>query len=143
MLFGTREYVLVMFVAMLAVVCGCRSRKSDALASPGHDVVSPSGKLKLAVAEEDSPGGRMLRFEIRDATAPGQVLYRCPDAFSARHRTFFLWGPGDAVWVYSGDVGTYVWLERQRSRWEKELYTTTSGATVPEELKRLKPKLFK
>ena len=58
-----------------------------------------------------------------DRVVLGETVYAAPERFATRHTTYFLWGPEDRVWVYSGDVGTFFWERNaDTGAWEKHVY---------------------
>ena len=89
------------------------------LARPGHPVASPSGRFILETVPTRSGGVRSEYFVIR--RREGTVEFESRDLFAMRHTTFFLWdGRRDWVWVYSGDLGTFIWKRQgATSRWVK------------------------
>ncbi len=111
----------------------------DIIANPGSPLNSPSKKYILKIEEEIIENIKYLKFVIQD-NQNGQVFYP-NELFDNRHNTFFLWDDSDNVWVYSGDVGTYVW-EHKQSTWIKKHYSEIDSSP-PYFLSNKYPKLFK
>ena len=109
-------------------------REDEILATPGHDVAAPSGDHTLHVVETDDGWG----FEI--LADDGTVTYRADRTVSPRFRTFVLWDEDGRVWVYSSDVGTYVW-ERSGTDWTSRPWRG-SGLTAPPFLRDAVPERF-
>ncbi len=110
------------------------ARDDAILATPGHDVPSPSGERTLHVVEADDGWS----FEI--AGDDGVVDYVADRTFSPRFRLYMLWDDDDRVWVYSSDVGTYVW-ERDDGSWTARPWRG-SGLTAPAYLRQAVPRRF-
>jgi hypothetical protein len=109
-------------------------------AAPGEPKLSPSGKYRLLVFDDRDAGGnpsRGFRVEHRD----GQEILAPSERWSLRHRLYFLWGEGDRVWVYSGDVGTSIW-EWSDGMWRSIDYVSQRGRGPPEFLRRTLPRDF-
>ena len=102
---------------------------------------SPSGQHTLVVKEEENEGNSPdLYFQILDQQ--GALLFEAEERFSDRHMTFFLWDQEDRVWVYSGDVGTFIWEQAgDASRWVKSSYAD-SDIPPPDFLKEARPQFF-
>lgn len=110
------------------------------LATPLQSPLSPSGAYSLNVVQ-GRDNADYWSFEIR-RTATEKVEFACGDRFYIRHTTYILWGEDDRVWVYSGDIGTYVW-SKQNGVWEKSIYIYGAPhPAIPNGLKTLKPKIF-
>lgn len=109
-------------------------------AVPGAPVTSPSGKYSLVVfndadaCEQPSQG---FRVEHRD----GQEVLAPSERWSPRHRLYFVWGEGDRVWVYSGDVGTLIW-EPSGETWRSIDYVSQQSRQPPEFLRKTLPRDF-
>ena len=124
-------------IAATVAAAGCADRRSDSegaasrsradtsiyddpvLARPGHRVRSPSGRFWLETIASRSGGARSEYFVIR--RRDGRIEFESRVHFAMRHTTFFLWDDRrDWVWVYSGDLGTFIWKRREpTSRWVK------------------------
>jgi hypothetical protein len=108
-------------------------------AEPGRPRSSASGRYLLAV---DVAGGAFDRYaliSVVDTTAsyatPEQARMRLPGRYTTRHRTHVMWDREERVWVYSGDVGTYVYTGAGGS-WERRAAVDTD-LCPPEEMARL------
>lgn len=137
-----RALVLAMLIICGLMTTGCGGGMSTSaedqqgLARPGRDVESPSGKYRLRVIEEDNGE---LTFEVL-----GEAVerYRADVSYSDRFTTYFLWDDtADKVWVYSGDVGTYIW-ELKESGWSSRPWRG-SGLMAPTFLQEEVPRRFR
>jgi len=113
-------------------------------AVPGNTVISPSGKYSLIVTAGDDGTVEYNKFSI--AAAPGSsgteaVIFSSADKFRTRDALYFLWGNNDAVWVYSGDTGTFYWEKSGEKEWLKRSFYE-KPSEPPELLVRLKPGTF-
>ena len=110
------------------------------IALPGSPKISPSGRYQLVVFEEEDGDGNLewgflvKEGEGRDVLIPAQ-------RWSPRHRLYFLWGEGDRVWVYSGDIGTMIW-EPDGEVWQSLDYVNQKGLQPPEFLRKTLPRDF-
>lgn len=134
----------VLAASLLAGVAGCSRQEQPAPNGSGATVdspfQSPSGSYTLQVHEEPGDGAPNQFFTISDAS--GSVVYTAAERFSQRHRTYFVWGDNDTVWVYSGDVGTYVWQPTaDPAVWTSQSYRE-SGLPAPQVLKDLRPNYY-
>lgn len=73
--------------------------------------------------------------------ASESIEYECPKEFAAMHVTLFTWDSSDRVWVYSGDVGTYMW-ENLGSVWTEKRWVDMPGIDPPQALKQARPSVF-
>lgn len=112
----------------------------DTPATPDHSVESPSGRYVLTVSKDHDGQAEVLRFEVRDPA--GTALFAAPDLFAARHRTYFLWDEEDRVWVYSGDVGAFYWVEDPDKTWTRHTYLPGSSVQAPLFLRKTLPRWF-
>lgn len=69
----------------------------------------------------------------------GDIVYRCDRLFSVFHTVLFTWDGRDRVWVYSGDVGTFIWELGGEGEW---VYRERDGEPWPEYLRRRVPKFL-
>ena len=140
--------VLLLLAILFFALAGARLLPNEGLeddfATPGHPVVSPSGRYQLQVTEGFDGAVRFARFGIATMSQVGRdpvVEFIGPDSFRARDALFFLWGKRDRVWVYSGDLGTFYWeRDGEEAKWQKRAYTP-GGIQVPGTLKK-RPKVF-
>jgi hypothetical protein len=130
-------------VAGALVAGGCDTTRSDdvargddaVLATPGHDVSSPSGAFDLRVVDGDDG------WHVEIVGDDGAVEHVADRSFSPRFRTYVLWDDDDRVWVYSSDVGTYVWERADDETWSDRPWRG-SGLTAPAHLRRAVPERF-
>lgn len=108
---------------------------------PSQSQQSPSGKYTLRVIETQQDGILYWTFEI--INDQGNPVFYCPDQFDIRHSTIILWDDADRVWVYSGDVGLYIWeMSANDHSWKKSGYSQSS-LTPPEYLLQAKAKFLR
>lgn len=110
------------------------------LASPGHDVLSPSSKYRLSVSLSNDDQVENWSFLVKEAQS-NTIVYRSSDIFRVRDTVFVLWDEEDRVWVYSGDVGTFIW-SKVNNQWVKQAYADTINMQPPVLLKALRPKYY-
>lgn len=97
------------------------ARDDPRLATPGHAVLSPSGRYELEVVEgayrADEGRGRWWRIRIRKRH--GEVALDWSMRFSARFATEVLWDERvpDRAWVNSSDVGTFFCDRGRDEKW--------------------------
>jgi len=126
-----------MSLAAIAVVaaacligCGSGDERADGdmstrdddphLATPEHAVTSPSGRYRLEVVPGEYSGdegsGTYERVRVRDPD--GKTVHDLDGRLSTNFATDILWDDAiDRVWVYSSDVGTYLWDRRADGTW--------------------------
>jgi len=125
--------VLVVVMGILSVSCALTSsRTPPEVATSKQPAISPSGEYALVVVSGYDGEVRFQSFQIvsrYDISMPdrsfllGETVYAAPERFATRHTTYFLWGPEDRVWVYSGDVGTFFWeCDPDTGAWEKHVW---------------------
>ncbi len=108
------------------------------VAVQNHPLCSPSKRYILMIDEVFSGNIKYFKFKILNNNIE---IFDSEDLFDIRHNTYFLWDNLDNVWVYSGDVGTYVW-EQKQSIWIKKHYSEVDSSP-PDFLSNKYPKLFK
>ncbi len=102
---------------------------------------SPSGKYILTVVSGNDGTVDFQSFQILDQS--GQGLFAAPDRFRSRDTTFFLWDQEDRIWVYNGDLGTFIWEKAADSdNWVKSAYSDRPDLTVPDYLIEQRPDMF-
>lgn len=108
----------------------------DTVATLENAAPSPDGRFLLTLAQ---PRPQDLAFSV--TTADGAEILAPDDTWAARHRTHFLWDDDGRVWVYSSDIGTYIWEESDEGVWTKITWYG-SGLTAPTFLQEQIPKRF-
>lgn len=107
------------------------------VATTAQSVASPSGQYVLEVLEAAQNNTTSQYFRILNAD--GTLVFTSDQYFDPRHTTYFLWGPEDRVWVYSGDTGTYFWAYNSTSdTWARSTYAR-SDVPAPDFLKSQRP----
>lgn len=127
--------VLALVVCGMLVAGGCgRTRNTPGggsattpITSPGTYRMTGAGQLVVRV---DSAG--IVRFKV---IAPdGRTLTEPDDRPSAYSRWILCSDDRDRVWLYSGDIGTFVWIP-SGGTYERQLVNDTKlVAEVPEPL---------
>ena len=108
------------------------------IALESQPATSPSGRFILSIVARDSERPYELDFTITDTR--GELLYSSDKTFNNRSVTIFLWDDEDRVWVYSGDIGTYIWQQGDtETEWQSEAYAH-SNVPAPDYLKEIRPK---
>ncbi len=70
-------------------------------------------------------------------------MFRSEELFSMRHTTYVLWDDGvDRVWVYSGDIGIYLYDVDADGRWVSSTWTELSRPEPPPALAAARPEMF-
>lgn len=140
------NYFLKGWVAPVCISCALLVSCSKAGEANKHFIaqyekpaVSPSGKYQLKVLKGNDGRSAFQRFEIYEINHRDDIslLYSCQDQYYLRFRTVFLWDNFDRVWVYSGDVGTFFWQQKDDGSWEKHSFADES-IELPELLKSIK-----
>lgn len=143
-----RSAILFVFVAIALVglpmivatlLRGDSEQFMDSVASVKRPAKSGSGEFLLHVVE---PAAGEQRFRIcrigkTPEDKPGIAFES--ESFRTRDVLYFLWGEGDRVWVYSGDLGTFFWEEEGDGSWKMHTYAEGS-VSAPQFLKRMRPK---
>ncbi len=119
-----------------------RPKPDDIFATPNAPILSPSGQYQLQVVAGFNGVIHFQRFYIADVkkldhSFEPEVIYASKDTYRTKDRLFFIWGPGDSVWVYSGDTGIYYWNKSGKNDWEKYCFINGKGQKIPPTLERL------
>ncbi len=81
-------------------------------------VESPSGQYLLH--NKIDKAENQLSFYISNAFTK-DIIFTANDYFDYHHTTYIMWGDTlDEIWVYSGDMGTFVWRLDTLGQWEKQ-----------------------
>lgn len=123
----------------------------DYAADEENQATSYSGKYLLSVVLQDGTDGKYLNLAINekqmDGTwqlvfAPGPVDNGKNTGYSAQHTTVFVWDRKDRVWVYSGDIGTFVYSPEPDRGWARRSLYEMKGEVAPGLLRRFRPSSF-
>jgi hypothetical protein len=107
---------------------------------PGQPRSSPSGKYLLEVIEIKIE--KYIYWSFRILKVEKAVVFQCREKFDIRHSTIIMWDDNDRVWVYSGDLGVFIWeAQNEDSEWAKIEYSQ-SNLKPPDFLIKEKPRLF-
>ncbi|WP_127588727.1 hypothetical protein [Paenibacillus koleovorans] len=142
------KLLLFLLLGLVSASIGCAKSEmsnstkiNNTLATPGNPVVSKSGKYQLIVEESKEDGVAKQSFIIKNIS--NETIYSSIEKFRIRDTLYFLWDEEDRVWVYSGDVGTYIWTQINERSWNKQSFSEMKGVlNPPEQLKKLKPHYF-
>ncbi len=124
-------------MSLLFLSCCKENMNSNQLATPEHPQISPSGKYLLQVINSFESGLNCEKFQILEITKQHRIIFKSKDCFRTRDTLFFLWDNDDRVWVYSGDVGTFFWVDED-GQWVKHTYVQ-ENVSAPDFLKRTRP----
>lgn len=106
---------------VLLGLCGCRDksglspRKNTAVTSSGSNkgtitlpgpYSSPGSEYQLMITL--GPADTIVRYTVHHTGTGVKVVDS--DAGSDSSRWYFVWGHDDTLWVYSGDIGSSVWV---------------------------------
>lgn len=94
---------------------GCSATPAADIGRPSW---SPSGEYQLIVGA-DTPGST-AHFYLTNRQ--GVRVFTAADRFDLRHNTYFFWDKDDQVWVYSGDLGLFIWRNDPKSGWTRRAY---------------------
>lgn len=109
------------------------------VATPTNEVLSPSGDFKLVVKESEKDGMEHWYFTVKDTN--NKEIFISNSHYRTRDALIFCWDSSGRIWVYSGDLGTFIWQKNDEQEWEKFSYSMKLF-DPPEILKRLKPQFF-
>ena len=139
---------LFLCTLFLIALCGCSSRKDARQTDEARNDIFQSG---FAYVEQDLLSERLgltlhfVREEAQEETeayrvavlnADGEQEYLTEDSYRVRDRLLVTWDEKDTrFWVYSGDVGTFLYECRDGER-IKRAY---SGETYPSVFHALEP----
>jgi hypothetical protein len=96
-------FVLVFSVSLRLVGSRSGSPPAGVIDQHGTYSLSPSGNV-LSVTED---AGGVVQYVVRDPR--GNLLIQ-DNAGSKYSRWYFVWSDENELWVYSGDIGSVVWL---------------------------------
>lgn len=131
-------WVLAVIVPMVAiwVTVSNRAATPAGVAVPGHPQRSPSGRYELIAIE---CGRREWCFHIQPTRAEDSAEeFTIPDRYRPFHRLYAVWGTDDTVWIYSSDIGTYLWRQTELTTWTKTAWVDTDEQ-LPERIRGLVP----
>ena len=143
--------IILISVALLgcqAFSDSTRSSESEEdiiVAAPDNPKISPSGKYQLQITEGFNGQIHYERFSVAKVRGNGlkpKVTYDSRDIFRTSDALYFLWGDGDRIWVFSGDLGTFYWTRESDDFWVKHYYGD-ENIPAPESLKKTEPEYFK
>jgi hypothetical protein len=83
------------------------------IASPGS-YPSDNGDYELLVAVDPQ---RIVQYEVVETETESTEFK--DNAGSDYSRWYFYWADDDTLWVYSGDIGTFVWHEAD-GKWTRD-----------------------
>jgi hypothetical protein len=141
-IFGSVTALLLLIgLCLFPAPLGRQLKNHPEVATLGTPASAPSGKYILVVVSGNDGEVSFQSFQILNQS--GQGIYAAPDRFRSRDTTFFLWDQEDRIWVYNGDLGTFIWEKAADSdNWIKISYADRPDLTVPEYLIEQRPNLF-
>jgi len=123
---GMRNVIIGVLLALLLMPLlrfACADRPSDRYeATVRYPATSPSAKYRMVVMRGNDGDSDFSKFDIVSTAGPTEALFSCKWHFRTRDTTYFLWGPDDRAWVYSGDLGTFYWEHINDYAW-KNIFT--------------------
>lgn len=138
-------FMIIVFLLYLNTNKENYNINTEGVATINNPVISPSGKYQMKIVEENNSEVRAVKFviyKISNGQVESTPIYSSHESFRTRDTVLFVWGEDDNVWVYSGDVGTFFWTCVSEKNWEKYAYAENKEVSVPELLKKLRPKIF-
>ncbi len=127
----------IFFVAILMGV-GCMRSEHLSLSEVGHPTWSPSGEYQLHVDPDEQ--GSSAYFSLTNRQ--GEQVFRTTDQFDLRHNTYILWDRDNQVWVYSGDLGLFIWRNEPESGWTRRAYEKGQDLLPPYLQEHLDPSVL-
>jgi len=104
---------------------------------------SPSDKYEAIIEEYDDNGVKSYKLYIVDVMDDEDAKYTADLIFRARDKNYVFWADAeDILWGYSGDVGSYFWVN-EGGTWVKKTYADNQDAIVPQALKDARPNKYK
>jgi hypothetical protein len=130
-----RTWFLIVLVAVVG--CGSRSHSSSVIDSPGK-FPSPGGKyvLKVVVTPQS-----IVTYSVAQIDSSQQLF--SGSAGSTYQRWFFFWDKQGNLWVYSSDIGSWVWKSSDGVFTEVPLADAVKSMQVPDEVKSALPESVK
>ena len=120
----SRVLLAVLGIGSLVVaIAGFRlvHQRLSPFVAPGRPQTSPSGTFEASCEERPGPHHR---FRITNS-ADGRAVQLSPDfSCSWAHALFATWGERDEFWVYSGDIGLYIFEPVADGSWPGRPHTT-------------------
>jgi hypothetical protein len=113
----------------------------DELVTENDSKFSPSGKYNLSLGIDRDENASFYYFTI---TLDDKIIYICDEKYYRRHTFFLCWDDReDIVWCYSGDIGSYYWIN-ENDEWKKYTFygENANNVTPPNILKILRPRSF-
>ena len=80
-------------------------------ATPDNPVESPSGEFKMIIEAGYNDNVYDNHFIIYQSNENDEPLFISDKNYRTRDRLYFLRDESDNIWVYSGDIGTTLWLK--------------------------------
>lgn len=93
--------------------------------------LSPSGEYTY---EQIYGYDRARYVRVAIESIDGADSFITDEKFYVRFTTLIDWGENDTLWIYSGDVGTFLW-RRENGTWKKEHADESSIQFAPDAIK--------
>ena len=140
-----KRLVLMPVIIVCLILTGCfysndtkYEIENELLATPDTPQVSFDNKYELKVQAVFEDEVRHYRFLVYGNN--GILIYKCEDIFRTRDTLYIAWDKDNRVWVYSGDLGVFVWGEDDIGKWVKKTYADKNPISgVPEVFRDLRP----
>lgn len=110
--------IMATFFAAMLMGAGCVRSERLSPSEVGRPIWSPSGEYQLYVDPDEQ--GLSASFSLTNRQ--GEEVFHAKDQFDLRHNTYILWDKDNQVWVYSGDLGLFIWRNESESGWTRRAY---------------------
>lgn len=134
--------ICVMVVSYLIFAAGNDSSRlakyvdfNTALDNQG-DFILPEGYL-IHISDRNG----FVSYDLFDGN--NNSLINSSNSFRSVQSWFFVWGRNHALWVYSGDIGTKVWMTAANGHYEESNLTALLCQQSPTEFKNDLPRSTK
>ena len=141
------KLILIYIINITIFSCVNINKEIDnELVTVNHNKISPSGSYELILIYDNE--NYYYYFKILGKN--NNMVYINEERFYRRHALFICWDEKeDIVWCYSGDIGTYYWIN-ENNEWKKHAYFTENiqyeenenNITPPKIFKKLRPNRF-
>lgn len=141
----TKLVLIISGMLLICVMFGCTGRNEGTEPikvisqlinqDQPYVLLSPNGSYEAILEEVDDNGVKSYRLYIANVNSDTGSKYTADLIFRARDTNYVLWADEeDILWAYSGDAGTFFWINENGS-WMKNAYYDDKSAKVPQALK--------
>jgi hypothetical protein len=143
-------WIIIIFSCFVIISCACNIKNREnndlifnekVLTEKNNSKISPSGEYELLLDIGYNKKSPFYYFIIKKND---NVIYTCDEKFYNRHTFFLCWDDiSDIVWCYSGDIGTFYWVN-ENNVWKKYSYFNENVYNLipPNILNKLRPNYF-